>query len=1359
MKKSDKKKGVLVSDINELAKLKKKKSSLELATEKYFTFFNHAPISLWIEDFSKVKQYAAKLAKEHNTTIKSFLQNNPTIIPELALLVSIKDVNNTALKLYNAKSKEELLSNLNKIFTEKSKEGFAKLIVNVLIGEKKTEIETINKKINGEEFDVLIKFEVIEGSEETLENVVVSVENITDRVKNRKALAESEKRYKESQEIAKIGSWFYCFDTKNLHWSEETYKMLGIEHKNQNLNLEYYLSFIHNDDKKIVEDFTYSSLLKNPNQNLKYRIYTKQGELKYIHEKRSSIIAHGKVVRIVGICQDITERILSEKKLSEAKNILSNTLTNIQDGLVILDHNSNYTYINKKAEDFLGKNSKDLLGKHIWTEFPEKEGDLFFDNYQKALETKKPISFENYFAPWNRWFENRIIPSNDGMLLFFHEITKRKLAENKIKTAYNIINKSPTVAILCENKRNFPVVFASENAENLFGYSYSEFLQNKIEIQKVVYPDDLEYIRTEIFKLAKSKNTTSIKPKPFRVFTKKGKVKWVASNIDAIKDANNTITHIQGIVEDITERKNTEDLFLKNTQRLENQFNNTPLASIIFDLDFKILEWNNSAERIFGYTAEEVKGKDGKDLLTPPHLLSEMKILRKTMFTQTESLKNTNENITKNGNIITCDWYTVILRDTQNTIIGRACLIDDKTESINSKKLLEKSEKKYRSIFEKSIDAVLVIKNDEIVDCNNAAVKVYGYKNRQELLNESPFNLTPEILPDGSSSFLKAQKMMGIALEEGSIRFTCHHQRKGKQIFPSEITFTRLEEQGNNSAIHMVVRDITEKIKQDALEDVLYNISKTALTISDFKKFSLFVRNELHKIIDTSNFYIALYNEETDMITTPVFVDDREEVEEFSAKKSLTGQVIKTKKSLILTKKDHLNLINKGVVDLIGSAAEKWVGVPLLIQNKCIGAIVVQSYDNEYAYTENDVQLLEFVADQISTTILRKNAENDLKNALAKAKESDRLKSSFLANMSHEIRTPMNGIIGFSEFFLDQNLTPENRNKYAKIIINSSKQLLSIVNDILDISKIEAGEIKLNYESVHINKLLNELYEFYTPKAQENNLLLNCAKGLENNQSVIEIDKLKLYQVLNNLLSNAFKFTDEGSIEFGYKLEENKLLFYVKDTGVGIEEKLQDQIFDRFIQANIDLVKKHKGTGLGLAISKKFIELFNGEIWLDSTNKGSTIYFTIPYLKSKTKLITSYIEEQKPKIQVEKQELTILVAEDEIYNMMYINELFSKSNFKIIEAENGEEAVKLSLSNSEIDLVLMDIKMPIMDGNEAMIKIKKVKPLLPIIALSAFAMESDKKAALNNGFDAYLTKPIDKKLLFSIIGKYAKNYN
>jgi CheY-like chemotaxis protein/anti-sigma regulatory factor (Ser/Thr protein kinase) len=349
----------------------------------------------------------------------------------------------------------------------------------------------------------------------------------------------------------------------------------------------------------------------------------------------------------------------------------------------------------------------------------------------------------------------------------------------------------------------------------------------------------------------------------------------------------------------------------------------------------------------------------------------------------------------------------------------------------------------------------------------------------------------------------------------------------------------------------------------------------------------------------------------------------------------------------------------------------------------------------------------------------------------------------------------MNGIIGFSELFLEENLSYKERVEYAKIVINSSKQLLSIVNDILDISKIEAGVVKLHYQHVNINQLLNELELFFKPIANENNLQLICKKGLDNKDSNIEIDKTKLHQVITNLLSNAFKFTNEGVVEFGYSLIEDQLHFYVKDTGIGIDEQLHEKIFDRFIQADLDVEKQTKGTGLGLAISKKFIELLQGEIWLTSSRNGTTINFTIPY-KKVTETVQTFVAEPIVKVAEKCEKISILVAEDEVYNLLYINELFSKTNYKIIEANNGAEAVELVNSNSDIKLVLMDIKMPVMNGNMAMKELKKTHPNLPIIALSAFAMESDREIALSNGFDSYLSKPIDKKLLFEVIQEFVK---
>jgi PAS domain S-box-containing protein len=1324
------------------------------SVNEYYNFFENAPVALYIEDFSKVKAYVEAKANESNLDIETYLIQNPRITDHIHYLVEIKDVNITAVKLYKAASKKDLLENLEKVFTNHSSKGFSKLVFDVLTGKKETAVETVNKNLEGEVINVKIKYNVQKGSEKTLNSIIVSIEDITESVKTSTALALSEKRYKESQEIAKMASWFYDFNSRQLFWSDEVYNMVDLQPHEHQINLEFYLSFVHPEDQKTVSDFTFKNLLANPSQSFNYRIKTKKGETKHLFEKRSVIIKNGRIQRIVGICQDITERVLSGQSLNVTKQLLSNTLSSIQDGFVILDKNSNYLYANQVAADLLGKTIEDLIGKNIWQEFPERRGDLFFDNYHIALKTKKPISFENYFAPWDRWFENRIIPSNNNMLIFFHETTQKKESENKIKAAYNIINKSSSVAILCENEWDFPVVFASENSKNLFGYTSDELLNGDVKIYNLVHPEDLDAIRTHFFKRLKSKKETDVKPNAFRIISKKGDIKWIETSVDIIKNSENKITHIQGIAEDITKRKNAEDLLFKSNQRLQDQFNNTPLASIIWDLDFKVIDWNNSAHRIFGYSFNEAKGKHAKDLIVAPNEVDLVNNVWANLLAQKAGYRSKNENITKSGNKIICDWYNVTLKDTDGKVIGVASLVDDITERILSKGLLEKSEKKYRDIFEKSIDAILILNNGLFADCNLSTLKMFGYESKEALISLHPSQISPEFQPDGESSYAKAEEMMKITMDEGSNRFRWYHKQKNGHVFPAEVSLTKIEDE-DKSTIHVVIRDISDRVKNEQIEEILYNISKAALTIDNFNEFGYFIRDELNKIIDTSNFYIALYNEEKNSFFTPVMVDEMDDITEFSAEKTLTGLVLKTKKSLLFTNESHPNLKKNDQIELIGVDSKIWLGVPLKTQNKVFGVIVVQSYTNKKAYNKNDVQLLEFVADQISGAIERKNSDYDLKNALKKAQESDRLKSAFLANMSHEIRTPMNGIIGFSELFLEKDLSYNERKEYAKIVIDSSKQLLTIVNDILDISKIEAGVVQLNYESVIINELLSNLEAFYAPLAKEKNLELICKKGLSEVDSAIKIDKTKLHQVLTNLLSNAFKFTDNGSVEFGYEKVENNLQFYVKDTGPGIDKKLHNKIFDRFIQANVNYDKQNKGTGLGLAISKKFIELFGGDIWLNSNNTGTTVYFTIPYDNLNIQLPILEVQ-QKPKIKQYNKKITILVAEDEIYNLMYINELFAKTTYEIIEANNGKEAVEKVQKNPNIDLVLMDIKMPIMNGKDAMKEIKIINPNIPVIALSAFAMESDKEVALSTGFDFYLSKPIDRKLLFELIDEITK---
>ena len=388
----------------------------------------------------------------------------------------------------------------------------------------------------------------------------------------------------------------------------------------------------------------------------------------------------------------------------------------------------------------------------------------------------------------------------------------------------------------------------------------------------------------------------------------------------------------------------------------------------------------------------------------------------------------------------------------------------------------------------------------------------------------------------------------------------------------------------------------------------------------------------------------------------------------------------------------------------------------------------------------------------------------DLIAAKEKAEQSDKLKSAFLANFSHEIRTPMNAIMGFSYLLKQEGRTEVEKDEFVEIIISSSQYLLNLINEIIDISRIEAGELTLNIKPTNLRQLVSDIitqYEEQKTLMNKTHIKLMLSPELKNNCLSVETDPIKLHQILVNLLENALKFTDEGFIEFGFSIKQyegkNYIVIYVQDTGIGINEDARSFIFERFRKVeNVGADKLYRGAGLGLAISKRLVELLGGKIWVDSElNKGSVFYFTLPYDKDESSI--EYITEKNSETRADSYNWTnkiILVAEDEPTNFKYIANVLSRTSIHLLWAKNGLETCEYLKKREDIDLVLMDIRMPIMDGYEATKKIKAINGKIPIIAQTAYALDYEKDEILKAGCDDYIAKPHSDSELLGMINRY-----
>ncbi len=633
--------------------------------------------------------------------------------------------------------------------------------------------------------------------------------------------------------------------------------------------------------------------------------------------------------------------------------------------------------------------------------------------------------------------------------------------------------------------------------------------------------------------------------------------------------------------------------------------------------------------------------------------------------------------------------------------------------SIKRKKAEEallESEDRFKKLSSFTFEGIIIHNNAVAIDVNQTTVELLGFK-RDEIIGMNLFSI---IHPD-SHALVKSNIPKPVATPYQIVMM-----RKDGSFFDAEIEGRNIHYNGESFRV-ACIRDITVRKKaEEALSESEAKFREMAELLPQ-----IVFETDLHgnlTYVNKQAYKISGYPEEESLIgksTLDFYIpEDRERAVE-NIKLSLGNQKKSPSNEYTMMRKD-------------GSTFNVLV------------------YSNPILKNKKPVGLRGIIVD--ITEI--KKTEQELIRAKAKAEEADQLKSAFLANMSHEIRTPMNGILGFADLLENPNLTGEEQQSYIEIIKKSGARMLNIINDIINISKIEAGLMKVNWQHSNVNEQIEYIFTFFKPEVEGKGLTLSFSTALPLKEAIVYTDREKLYAILTNLVKNAIKYTENGSIDFGYIKKGDFLEFYVTDTGIGIPKDRQQAIFERFIQADISDRNAYQGAGLGLSISKAYVEMLGGHIRVESEpGKGSCFCFTIPVTNHGNPGTTkSEPGNKQPKQFSEK--LKLLIAEDDDTSFLFLKAVTKTYNFEIVRTVTGRQTVEYCESNTDIDVILMDIKMPDIDGYKATRRIREFNKEVIIIAQTANAISGDREKAIEAGCNDYIAKPINKDELMALFQKY-----
>ena len=1255
---------------------------------------------------------------------------------------------------------------------------------------------------NGTEYQISDSAAPIKNKEGVITGVVLVFSDITESYITQRRIRESEERYRSLLNNLEAGIVVHAPDTSIVMNNPRACDLLGLSDDQMRGKeaMDPAWKFVNEDNIPLSLDEYPVNRIVNCRQPIKDQILgihqPNQNDVVWVTVNGCPVLdPKGEITEIVISFIDITQRKQEEIARREADELFKHVFDYSNVGKSITSPNG-VINVNKAFCNLLGYNKEELRNKK-WQEITHPD-DLELSQYEvnkirggavDQVRFNKRFLHKNGSVIWVDLSSSAFL-NNTGELQLIStviDITESKRSELLLKEKteeieaqneeLNQTNQKLAEAKEIAEKNEARLKMALRvsksgawdwNIQKKSFYWSDEFLQlfglpeNTVAgfeaWAKALHPDDIEKASLKIQEAIE--NHTELL-NDYRIILPNNEIRWIRTTGN-VTYVNNEPQRMIGLCMDITQQKMSEQELYNAKERAEeserllakiaDNYPNSFVSVIEKDLtvgfsggqEFK--RQNLNPNDFVGLTLEQVFG--GFTEIVKENYLS------------TFSGKETSFELFINNQYQL--YKTVPLVDEHNHITRILSVVENITESKQTEKALKESEERFKNMFERHSSVMLLVAPESgmITGANESSVRFYGYSKSELLaMNIDQINiLSPE----------QVKMELQHALHEERSYFVFPHRLASGEVRTVEVHSSPIILQ-DQKILFSIIHDITERKHLEKIREIQYNIATAVVTSDSIGQLLEFVRSELSQMFNTTNFFAALYNAKNNTLKKLHWFDEVDEFEEWEASKSFSGYVVKTGKMLLLNKQEIEKLGAEQNIPIMGEPAECWLGVPLVVDKRTIGVLVIQSYTDPKAYDASSARLFEQVAYDLSVYIEKSRILQELNVAKLHAEESDRLKSAFLANMSHEIRTPMNGILGFAEILKDPELTGEQQREYIKIIEKSGNRMLNIINDIIDISKIESGLIKLDIKESNINDQIEYIYTFFKPEAEAKGIKLSIKTTLLAKEATLKTDREKVYAILTNLVKNAIKYTPAGSIEFGYDLIGSQILtsqklktehplflqFYVKDTGIGIAANRQEAIFERFIQADITDKMARQGAGLGLAITKSYVEMLGGRIWVESQEGiGSTFYFTLPYNAEPEEKAIAKTSDFADGIINTTKTLKILIAEDDEASEMLITlmvNVFCKEKLKV---RTGLEAVETSRKNPDIDLVLMDIQMPVMGGYEAIRQIREFNKNVIIIAQTAYGLSGDREKAIDAGCNDYIAKPINKAELQAMILKY-----